>query len=158
MTNYRQQEIPRLCAAPLLQRAHPCLYAGFFGIAAFATLPLPSPCQVAYRADTSDPGVETGSLPSARSPRGAGAGGFHRVLQALPPEQGRPIPFRGRGGGHLLHLILDLSRRFVPRKILVPSALAALLEVMKDREKTSADLTAKQARLIAILQRRKMSS
>ena len=44
-----------------------------------------------------------------------------------------------------------------PRKVVVPSALAVLVEVMKDQEKKSPELAAKQRRLLAILQRRRGS-
>jgi len=45
-----------------------------------------------------------------------------------------------------------------PRKVVVPSALAVLLEVMRDQEKRSPELAGKQRRLEAIIPRRKMPS
>lgn len=43
------------------------------------------------------------------------------------------------------------------KKIVVPSALAVLLEVMKDQETKNPALAAKQARLLAILKSRRPS-
>jgi len=44
-----------------------------------------------------------------------------------------------------------------PRKVVVPTPLATLLEVMKDQEVKNPALAAKQARLLAILRQRRSS-
>jgi hypothetical protein len=45
----------------------------------------------------------------------------------------------------------------VPRKVVVPSPLAVLLEIMQQQEIKSPELAAKQARLLAILKARRRS-